>query len=126
MPIQTSEVGHIVEWAVGGVAQNRADLADRFLRDPDRQFVAIELHRLDHRGIPFHQSAQGRMCLQLLDIGDGRSQRHQESLRLAAVSPQSSTPFFHTYKRPTSTIPMYTIISQKPNIFSSRRMTAQG
>ena len=45
------EVGRIVERAGAGtgVAQNRADLADRFLRDPDRQFVAIEQLR---RNIP--------------------------------------------------------------------------
>ena len=39
---------------------------------------------------------------------------------------QSMTPFFTMYQYPASTMPMYTSISQKPNILRSLKMIAQG
>src|SRR5260221_13792262 len=87
IPIHAREVAQIIEWTIWRIAQNGANFADRVLLDPDLKLLPIELHRLHHGRVPSHQAAQRGMRLQLLDIRDGRRERHQTSPRLVAVSP---------------------------------------
>ena len=80
-PVHTGDVGEIVEGTIRVVAQQSASIADGRSLHVDAHLVAIELGALDRGRIPGQQFGDGRVVLQLLQIGDGGGQRHQTSPR---------------------------------------------
>src|ERR1019366_3188525 len=56
IPIHAGEVGQIIKWTSGKIAQNGADFTDGLPGSPDRKLVAIELDRLHNGSIPLHQT----------------------------------------------------------------------
>src|ERR1019366_9135121 len=94
--------------------------------DGNRQLVAVELNALDCIRLPGEQAGQFGPIFQLFEVGDCRFQGHGQILSALPCLFQSITPFFQIYQYPASTMPIYTSISQKPNILRSLKMIAQG
>src|SRR5450759_2263556 len=137
---------------LGRVAQDGARFADVVAPHGYRELVAVEFGALDGFAVPRQQACHFRPVLQLCEVGESLVRGHAYALLPSTVTgiaggdtvgccrsriaegtctdedlaAQSRAPFFHTYHNPAITIPMYTIISIKPNIFSSLKMTAQG
>ena len=98
------------------VLQRVAGLAQSNAIEPDGELVAIELGAGYSSGVPRQQGRHFGAVFQLLDIGDCRLQSPCQIFSALPCLFQSSTPFFQTYQKPASTIPMYTSISQNQNM----------
>ena len=76
IPVHARDIGKKIEGAGGIILHDDARLADVVAIDRDCHLVAIKLHAGHGLGVPTDQSGDGGMVLQLLQIGDGRGQRH--------------------------------------------------
>src|SRR3954447_11757235 len=96
IPVHAGDVRQEVKRTGWVFFQQNARFADIAPIDINRHLVAIKLHPLHGVALPAKQPRYRRMILQLFDIGDRRRQWHYRRSPPAPVSPQSSTPFFHT------------------------------